>query len=213
MAKANSIRLRHTNEKNGSVISSCNSSFSINNTHSPISNGDTKLKFDFSLYRPFSIKIKTFTNYYSNQNDYVKTLQSFFDLVLHFSDKTKSEILAEKKHSHKIEGDKLKLVEGIIDKYNIDFSVKNLEFTNYYQLGETGSLRIIGVFETNDGNSYFYPLFSDPHHLIYPDIKHIYNDTGKYDYCNAKKNIDSSNISIIDINNTPCEMCYTCEHI
>ena len=41
MAKTKSIRLRHTNEKNGSVISGCNSSFGINNTHSPISNGDT----------------------------------------------------------------------------------------------------------------------------------------------------------------------------
>lgn len=210
---ANKIKLGCTDKKIGSVTSNKKSKFCINNTYSPKSISDTKLKFDFSLYRPFSVRLKTFTNYYSNQNDYVKMLQTFFNLVLHFSNKTSSEILADKNHSHKIEGDKLQLVKNIIENYKIDLLKDNLEFTNYYQLGQTGSLRIIGVFEINDGASCFYPLFSDPHHLIYPDIKHNFNDTGKYNYCNAEKNIDSSNINIIDINNTPCEKCYTCEHI
>lgn len=200
----------------GSIINSKNNVKSkINNTKKPIvaDNRDLKIKFDFSLYQPFSIKSSTFTNFYSNPDDYIKMFQSLIEMIDYFKNFSESEILNNKNHSHRITEDKIKCVENIIKIYKIDFASKNLEFEHIYQIGLKGALRIIGIFETICGQTKFFPLFCDPHHLIYPDCKHNKYDTDKFSYCNLNSSVDNSFINLIDINSFPTEKCYECKYI
>lgn len=206
-------KIKNTTVKQGFIETKVKSSSFVNNGVVPNSSTqETNIHIDLSLYRPFSIKTSFFTNYYANKQDYIKKMQSFYNILIKCSTMKKTDLLTCENHSHKLEKQKSSLLNTIIKQYEIDFSSLNLDFENFYQVGFTGSLRIVGVFDTKDGVTYFYPLFSDPHHLIYPDIKHNTKDTHKYSYNNVNNSV-TTNFNIIDHETLLTDTCFECEHL
>lgn len=87
--------------------------------------------------------------------------------------------LIKQEHYHKIqERDKIECVEKIIELLNI-IEIHNDEMKEYCQLGLTQGLRVI-CYKINNT---LYPLFLDPHHLIYPNKKYNYKDFDKNKCC------------------------------
>lgn len=84
------------------------------------------------------------------------------------------------RHCHKVNlhSKNIQLYEKIIKEIGKDIefnSVKDM----LWQVGLTGSIRIIGVLSENT----FYPLFIDRHHLLHPSEKHNQKDLKKYQCC------------------------------
>lgn len=81
------------------------------------------------------------------------------------------------KHCHVIKGEELtKSVEIAETIHDTKFDTEN----SWWELGFSGGVRIIGIFDSNSKT--FYPLFVDRHHLIYPDNNFNHSDFEKYDY-------------------------------
>lgn len=174
---------------------------------------NSPIKFDFTYYRPFSVKNSFFTNFYSTVDDYVKMQNVFIESILFFSQFRYEELMTKTAHSHKIENDKKRIVDSIIDLYEISSINGEIKEKNIYQLGQSNGLRIIGYIDTISGVKYFYPLFIDPHHLIYSNKYYNDKDTDKYSYSNIKKCVDKTKLTLIDFDSVCCDGCYNCKSL
>lgn len=83
-------------------------------------------------------------------------------------------------HCHKVSLDtkRVGLYEKIIRSIDSNISFNSIK-DSLWQVGLTGSIRIVGIYE----NNIFYPLFIDRHHLLYESEKHNQKDVQHYSCC------------------------------
>lgn len=207
-------KIKSNKKPKRSVTNKSNSKTLVNNNLEPSkSTKESTIKFDFSYYRPFSVKNSLFTNFYDSIDNYISMQQHFLELLLHLSQFTFTDIFSKTKHSHLITDTKKSLVKSILKAYELNSINENIIDKEIYQLAQSGSFRIIGYFDLIGGCRYFYPIFADPHHLIFKDIKHNNKDTNNYHYSNDKHCIDERNMNILDFDSIMPENCYNCEHM
>ncbi|MBS9338397.1 hypothetical protein G6R29_01940 [Fructobacillus sp. M2-14] len=132
-----------------------------------------------------SVKYKGFTNYYKDSKEFSKivvdAVHELIPTIYECADQlfkgTPQKTVLN--HSHKIDDKTIGLVKKIAQK-NFISSEKIEDDMVWWQLGGRGSVRIIGVYVASDNA--FYPLFIDPHHLIYPSKDHNQKDYLKLRY-------------------------------
>lgn len=133
-----------------------------------------KITFDFALFRFKSVKFKNFTNYVKDENEATEIINKLFT---EFNSNVTTKDLVNKKHYHEItEYEKVTLISNILKELKIH---KLEEQESYYQMGLTQGLRIMCIKISN----IIYPLFLDPHHLIYPNDKYSSKDFKKFNCC------------------------------
>lgn len=133
------------------------------------------IKYDFRYFKFRSVKLnKVFTNYMLETTEAYKIVNKLFEELPRGY---MAEILS-KKHNHFIKDDsKIKTIEKISKELKITFEKD--EMSEYHQIAFTNGLRMVG-FKTG---IVFYPLFLDPHHLIYPSEKHNGDDSKHFKVC------------------------------
>lgn len=138
------------------------------------------------------VKTKKFTNFFKDNNNFIEFINKLFNKdIPELSNKKFDDIKRENRHFHKIESAEKDLVLDIIKdivkiknpsktpKQINDFLAQTFFGTNFFQIGTTNGLRIIGVLSANN---IFEILFFDPHHLIYPSKNYNQKDYFIYDY-------------------------------
>lgn len=135
-----------------------------------------RIEFDFCFFKFKSVKCRTFTNFVKDKVEATKIINRLF---CEFTSDITTDNLTEQNHYHTInEVDKINLIDKILLELNTnEFTEKNEN--EYYQIGLKQGLRIICCKISNT----IYPLFLDPHHLIYQSEKYNYKDFMKYHYC------------------------------
>lgn len=142
-----------------------------------------------------SIKIPGFNNMLKDESTFAKNMYNCFTKLIPTVNKESDKIFNKYgikndfsysgfEHCHKIKDDeKINLLFSICNKIH-EQNFKNVtegdNDWNWYQLGLSGSIRIIGIYSSN--NNIFYPLFIDWNHLIYPDRKHNQIDYKKFKF-------------------------------
>lgn len=135
-----------------------------------------KLNFDFQFFKFKSVKFENFTNYVKDKDSAIKIINKFF---MEIEKNIATDELINKKHTHKItEENKIKLVSKILRELKVSELV-NKEIDSYYQFGLIQGTRLISY----KINNTIYPLFLDPHNLIYPSEKYNYKDFKNFNYC------------------------------
>lgn len=143
-----------------------------------------------------SIKNHKFNNMLKNESAFAKNMYICLTKLIPTVNKESDKIF--KKHRNKRNEFKRKGFEHchiIKDKekveliYSICDEIHGNSFENvtkddcdydWYQLGVSGSIRIIGIYSSI--NNKFYPLFVDWNHLIYPDKKHNQLDYSHFEF-------------------------------
>lgn len=133
-----------------------------------------KINFDFCFFKFKSVKFGNFTNYVKDKKESTEIINKLFK---EFNPNMTTKDIAKRDHFHEIiELEKIKLISKILEKLEID---QLDEKESYYQIAFTQGLRIMCIKIHNT----IYPLFLDPHHLIYPDDKYNSRDSKKFNCC------------------------------
>lgn len=148
--------------------------------------------YDFSFPTCWvSIKNKDYTNFLKNNECLPSVLYIIFHKIISSYDTLQKLKDTRNRHVHKLDEIKsTKVMELLViaytkakgvDKTKAKDTIDQLYFdSELYQIGNVGSLRLIGILEEEH---YFRVLLIDHHHLIYPSDKHNESDFMKYDYC------------------------------
>ncbi|MFT8837562.1 hypothetical protein [Liquorilactobacillus satsumensis] len=136
-----------------------------------------KVSIELSSYKNWtnSLRVDKFTNEYHNENEVGKVYYQLVDRLLPFV-KERGSSIKQEKHCHLLSGDKRELATKIVNKlHDLDLD----EGTEIWQLSCGQGVRLLAVITFNDDSENVYPLFLDPHHLIYPDDAHNQKDYSK----------------------------------
>lgn len=167
--------------------------------------------FSFDFFYTNSIKLKCFTNYYSSEKQFNKAYKTFLGIIANTSGKTLEEIHENYEHTHIIQEDKdknnHKKIMKIIREIKLIESLQSVDTSEFFQIGGNGSFRVIGI----KINTKYYPLFLDPHHLIYKSKKHNQKDTNKYKYDKVNEKTTDSKIIVVNFEECIPDKCWTCD--
>ncbi|ORN12746.1 hypothetical protein [Lentilactobacillus parabuchneri] len=120
------------------------------------------------------VRIGKFTNQFHNEQEVGKVYFQLVTKLLPFV-KEQGERIKHAPHCHLLSGEKRELAVSIALKlHNLSLD----DETEVWQLSAGEGIRMIAVITIN-GSENVYPLFLDPHHLIYPDKKHNQMDYSK----------------------------------
>lgn len=209
-------RISSKSKPKRSVTSKSETKSQINNSLSPNEvEKESNILFDFSYYRPFSVKNSVFTNFYHSPEDYIRTQQQLIESILHFSQFKMTDVLNRQNtsHSHRVKKEKYKIINSILKSYDFKSINQDIDVEDLYQLGQSQGLRIIGYFDLIAGQRYFYPIFIDPHHLIHGDLNYNNKDTNNFKYSNLEKSVNEKCIKLLSYDDAICEDCYDCEKL
>lgn len=144
--------------------------------------------FDFRDNRWLSsVKIGEFTNKLKDVGAYAKSITEILGKIIPEVQDKSSDIISARVHGfhcHSIEqGDDayntiIRIVRNI---YGETFEQRISKEEQIYQLGVTGSIRIITL--RNRNTNIIRPLFIDYHHLAYPSVKYNQTDYIKKEFC------------------------------
>lgn len=129
-----------------------------------------------------SIRInKKFNNYYKDANEACFVAYILLNKLIPFLKEHGKEIVSNSyKHCHIVRGKEETLAKEINKRVN-NFDLDPDEEIWEVAIGNNNGLRVcVGVANYND-SLYFYPLFIDPHHMIYDDDRHGFNGKN-YDF-------------------------------
>ncbi|WP_195235729.1 hypothetical protein [Lactiplantibacillus plantarum] len=123
-----------------------------------------------------SLRVDKFTNEYHDESEVGKVYYQLVDRLLPFV-KEKGPSIKQQKHCHLLTGDERKLATKIISKLHNNLDLD--DETEIWQLSCGQGVRLLAVITFTDDSENVYPLFLDPHHLIYPDEAHNQKDYRK----------------------------------
>lgn len=179
---------------------------------------DENVKMDFSYFLFTSIRLKVFTNFLKDEDEYSEKFKSFYHQTLpYIMDKSFQKLEIENGHCHPINDEgKVFMINKILEKYKKEYP--NFKFPSYtdfgnefYQLPGQNGIRLIGV---RRGNT-FTILFIDFHHLIYPNSNYNDLDYNNYGFEIHQASLREKDIILVsltdEILNNP--NCISCEHL
>ncbi|UXR49595.1 hypothetical protein [Staphylococcus simulans] len=163
----------------------------VKNTHAAKNNvaNNKTLKEEFKVVLPdenwlraCSLNKDKFTNKYNDFESMAKTLTKIMTVLIPDIQKNGYDIFNQnsiyhqrKTHCHTITKDKYDKIKNIMNQiYSYETDIFSDEEKKLWQYGAPSGLRVKCIYDK--ANNYVYPLFVDPFHLIYPDIKHNQDD-------------------------------------
>lgn len=177
-------KVKNTNKKKPRISNPIPSNKSSVSTIYPKETSD--LLFDFKMNEWLkSVKIDDFTNKLKNENIFAENITHVLTELFPIIQQNWNDIVGRKgqfKNSHPIANEKIELVTKILHEIYGDnlFSQDGLD-NNLWQLGISGSVRVICYLDTSRNN--MIPLFIDHHHLIHDSVKYNHHDYSKFSYC------------------------------
>lgn len=167
-----------------------------------------QINIDFRYFIYKSFEYKDFTNFYKDENDYVKTMNSLFrDLIQYCDYKNIEQLQSDNKHTHYVKNLESLKVFNIMKYCNknnyTNLNIEKEDSDRFFQIYVPNGNRAICYLY----NTTFYILFLDIYHLIYPDEK-FNQDKRSFNY--TPKLV--KDINILRFDKIEIEHCYTCKH-
>lgn len=130
-------------------------------------------------------KRQQFTNLCRNDQEFAKEAIYIFDVLVPLLYRDFNSIFSGRSyqfpHCHPISNPQKELCIEIAEQlHGRKFDTYDSDSISWWQLGITGSCRIIGLYDSPNNN--FFPLFTDRHHLLYPDQNYNQKDIGRYKF-------------------------------
>ena len=164
-----------------------------NNVDSQFNKIDTheNISVELSAYPKWldSVDLKDFNNFYRDYQEMCAVLKVIMVETIPFLKEHGMEILQGKcQHCHVIGDDKTNLITRIvkkINKFDLDPEITLWEVA----ANNSGGVRVICGIDKVGDHIYFYPLFIDIHHQIYPNnrFRGNYSKICKYNIYDVKK--------------------------
>lgn len=120
------------------------------------------------------VRIREFTNEFHNGKEAGKIYFQLVTKLLPFI-KEKGEGIKQMPHCHLLRNQERQIATKVIERMH---HLKLDDETEIWQLSAGQGIRLIAALIFSESEN-VYPLFLDPHHLIYPDKKHNQSDYSK----------------------------------